>query len=91
MPLVLGCFALAMPRVVLVLVWMFSDFLGRNSVTGLWAILGFIFLPLTTLAYAFAHQQSHGTPAGIWLALVIVAVLVDLGLLGSSRRKKKSA
>jgi hypothetical protein len=90
MPLVLGCLALAMPRFALFLVWLFSDFLSRNNVTGLWAVAGFIFLPLTTLAYAFGYQQSNGTPSGIWLGLVVVAVLIDLGLIGSSRRKKKS-
>jgi hypothetical protein len=89
MPFLLGCFALLMPRVVLVVVWVFSDFLEHNFKTILWPIAGLIFAPLTTLAYAYAHQQSGGNVTGIWLALVVVAVLVDLGLLRSSRRKKK--
>ncbi|MEO6710883.1 MAG: hypothetical protein ABIP42_14990 [Planctomycetota bacterium] len=90
MPLILGCFALAMPRVMLILVWIFSTLLQDNYHSKLWPILGLIFAPLTTLAMAYARQQSGGTPSGIWLALVIVAVLLDLGLLRSSRKKKKS-
>ncbi len=89
MPLILGCFALAMPRFVLIAVWLFSPLLEKNFTTILWPIAGLIFAPLTTLAYAYAHQQCGGTPTGMWLVLVIVAVLIDLGLLRTSHRGKK--
>ena len=91
MPLILGCFTLAIPRVVLIAVWLFSTLLQQNFTTILWPIAGLLFAPTTTLAYAYAHQQCAGTPTGLWLALVIVAVLLDLGLLGSSRTKKRKA
>jgi hypothetical protein len=91
MPLLIGCFALAMPRVALVLVWLFSSLLQTSYSTILWPILGLIFAPLTTLAYAFAVQQSGGNVSGIWLVLVIVAVLVDLGLLRTGSAKKKKS
>lgn len=87
MPCFLGCLALAMPRLALFLVWLFSDLLERNYATVLWPVLGFLFLPVTTLAYAYAHQQSGGEIGGIWIALVVVAVLVDLGLFRSSGRR----
>jgi hypothetical protein len=88
MPLIVGCFALAMPRVALVLVWLFSSLLQTSFTTILWPVLGLIFAPLTTLAYAYALQQSGGSISGFWLVVVVLAVLIDLGLLGSSRRKK---
>lgn len=91
MPLIIGCFALAMPRVALVLVWLFSSLLQTSYSTILWPILGLIFAPLTTLAYAFAVQQSGGHVAGFWLVLVIFAVLVDLGLLRTGSAKKKKS
>jgi len=91
MPLIVGCFALAMPRVALVLVWLFSSLLQTSYSTILWPVLGLIFAPLTTLAYAFAVQQSGGHVSGIWLVLVIVAVLVDLGLLRTGSAKKKKS
>lgn len=90
MPLIIGCLALGMPRVVLVLVYLFTNLLQTSYTTILWPILGVIFAPLTTLAYAFAVQQSGGHVSGIWLALVIVAVLLDLGLLRSGSSKKRS-
>ena len=90
MPCLLGCLALFFPRLAIVLVWLFSDYLGRAYETVLWPLLGFCFLPLTTLAYAWAVTMN-GTVSGIYLVVVVLAVLIDLGLLGggadSGRRK----
>jgi hypothetical protein len=56
----------------------------------LWPLLGFFFMPLTTLAYAWAIN-SGGSVQGLYLVVVVLAVLMDLGLLGSgeaSRRRR---
>jgi len=87
MPLVLGCFAVIFPRVVLFLVWLFGNgYLERAFKSTLLLLLGFLILPLTTLAYAYAaHSWSDASglrPLG-WL-LVGVAVLADLGSLGGN-------
>ncbi len=52
------------------------------------APLGFFFLPLTTLAYAWAIN-SHGSVSGLPLAVVILAVLIDLGIIGSGAHTGK--
>ena len=88
MPCVLGCFALAAPRVTIVLIVIFSDYIGHAYQTTLWPLLGFCFMPLTTLAYAWAIN-SHGSVDGMHLVVVVVAVLVDLGLVGGSARSRK--
>ena len=47
-------------------------------------------MPLTTLAYAWAIN-TRGSVAGLHLAVVVLAVLVDLGLVGggaASRRRR---
>ena len=79
-----------MPRVVLVLVWLFSDYLAVYQ-TKLWPFLGFFVMPLTTLAYAFALHQGGGSPSPIGIGLVAVAVLLDLGLIrtGAKARTKE--
>lgn len=92
MPCLLGCSALFVPRVVLLVIFLLSNYLGRAYDTLIWPLLGFIFMPLTTLAYAFAVNE-RGTVTGIHLVLVVLAVLIDLGLIGgggreASRRKK---
>jgi hypothetical protein len=87
MPFVVGCLALLTPRFAIVLVVLFSDYIGRAYDTTLWPFLGFLFLPLTTLAYAWAIN-SRGSVEGIYLAVVVVAVLIDLGIFGGSASKR---
>lgn len=88
MPCLIGCLALAFPRVVIVLMVIFSDYIGQAYQTTIWPLLGFFFLPLTTLAYAFAIN-SNGSVSGLYLVLVVVAVLVDLGIVGGGASSKK--
>ena len=86
-PCAVGCLALAFPRVALFLVWLLGgSFLARAYDHWIWPLLGFFFLPLTTLTFAFASNslsaQGQLTPFG-WL-LVALAACADLGLLGGS-------
>jgi hypothetical protein len=89
MPFLVGCLALAFPRFALFLVWFLGgDWLGRAYDHWLYPLLGFFFLPLTTLAFAFAFN-SLGEPGQVppfgWL-LVGLAVLADAGILGSGKK-----
>ena len=77
----LALLGLITPRVVMVVLWLFTDYLGRAFDTLLWPLLGFIFLPTTTLAYAVA-VNSFGGIRGTGLLLLILGVLLDFGLLG---------
>jgi hypothetical protein len=86
MPCLVAIGALIFPRLVLFLIWLFSDYLGRAYETVLWPLLGFLFLPLTTLAYAFAIN-TNGSVEGWYLAGVVLGVLIDLGIIGGSRRR----
>lgn len=93
MPCLLALLALLTPRVVLVLVWLFSDYLSRAYDGVLWPLLGFFFMPLTTLAYAWA-VNSNGSVTGMYFVAVLVAALIDLGTVGGSgasgkRRKRR--
>ncbi|MFW5752631.1 MAG: hypothetical protein ACOCYV_01130 [Planctomycetota bacterium] len=82
MPLLAGCLSLFFPRLVILLVVLVSDYIGTAYQSVLWPLLGFFFLPLTTLAYAWAYHAGDGHVAGFGLAVVVVAVLLDLGLVG---------
>jgi len=85
MPCLLAAVALLLPRFVMILLVIFSDYMGRAYQTILWPVLGFIFFPYTTLAYAFA-MNSNGSVSGFYLVLVIIGVLFDLGALGGGGR-----
>jgi hypothetical protein len=92
MPCLLILMALFLPRLTIFLIWLFSNgYFGRAYHTVLWPFLGFLFMPVTTLAYAFAMNSNNGSVSGGYLVLVIVAVLVDLGIIGgggASRRRR---
>jgi hypothetical protein len=83
-PCLLAAGLLAAPRFIIVLLVVFSDYIGRAFDNALFPILGFIFLPTTTLAWAFAQNRNGGV-SGLYLVLVIIAVLLDLGFIGGGR------
>ena len=87
MPILVGCLALATPRFAIVLVVLFSNYIGSAYETTIWPLLGFFFMPLTTLSYAFAIN-SNGSVDGMYLVLVVVTVLMDLGLVGASSKTR---
>jgi hypothetical protein len=91
MPCLLALLAFFFPRFVMVVMYIFSTYLQTAFKTTLWPLLGFLFLPYTTLAYAFAMHQNNGSVSGIYLALIVVAVLMDLGSTSgaeATRRKR---
>ncbi|HEX4002647.1 MAG TPA: hypothetical protein VHX36_08365 [Candidatus Acidoferrales bacterium] len=89
----MGCLLLvlflAFPRVALLLLYFFTNYLQRAYHQLLIPLLGFIFLPLTTLAYAWMVNTGRPT-VGVNLIILLVAVVIDLGGLGGgafSRRR----
>lgn len=92
MPCLIGCIALAFPRLGLFLVWFFGgDYLFRAYHGWLLPLIGFFFLPLTTLAFAFG-VNSLGRPGEMpplgWL-LTVIALFIDVGLIGGSGRSAR--
>jgi uncharacterized oligopeptide transporter (OPT) family protein len=89
MPCLLLLLTLAFPRVAIVLLYLLSNFLERAYHSLLIIILGFLFLPVTTIVYAWV-VNSHHPVEGLYLVAVIVSVLIDLGLLGHGARSRRS-
>lgn len=87
MPCLVALFALITPRIVLILVWLFSHLLDVYT-SWIWPVLGFFFMPLTTLAYAWA-MKTQGSVSGFPFFVVLVAALIDLGSLGGGRRASR--
>lgn len=88
MPCLVLLITLIFPRLALVCVWLFSDFLSRAYQTALWPLLGFIFMPLTTLAYAWAIN-TNGSVQGMFFIIVLAAALIDLGAAGGSAHSSR--
>jgi uncharacterized oligopeptide transporter (OPT) family protein len=88
MPCLLLLLTLAFPRVAIVLLYLFSTFLEKAYNSLLIIVLGFIFLPVTTIVYAWV-VNSHHPVEGIYLVAVVVSVLLDLGLIGHGARSSR--
>ena len=89
MPCLFVIFAVFFPRVVMIAIAIFTDWFSAAFNTMLWPVLGFLFMPYTTLAYMGAMLRNHHTVDGGWLVIVIVVVFVDLGGQGGSARGRR--
>jgi hypothetical protein len=78
---------IAFPRVAIVLLYLFTNFFTHVYNSVLIPLLGFIFLPLTLITYTFL-LNAH-IPMGLSsLIALLVAVVLDLGLVGGAARRR---
>ena len=84
----LALFAIVSPRLAIFLVWLFSNRIAVAIHSGWLALLGFLFLPWTTLAWVIAYEPVKGVSGFGWF-LVILAFLFDLSsLFGGDRARR---
>jgi hypothetical protein len=79
---------LAFPRIALVLLFVFSNYLQRAYHGLILPLLGFLFLPLTTLVYAWMANTRQPI-AGINLVILVIAIVIDLGGLGGGEYHRR--
>jgi hypothetical protein len=90
----MGCCLLAIfgavwPRLALAYLYFFTGIPARVFKTTLWPLLGFVFLPTTTLAYELCVNH-WGSAENIWsMVIIIVALLHDVGHLGGFRKRRQ--
>jgi len=88
----MGCILLlliiAFPRVLLVLMFLFTTMLQRAYHGILIPLLGFIFLPVTTIVYAWMVTSGYPT-SGVYLLFLLIAVLIDLGGHGGAYSRRR--
>jgi hypothetical protein len=89
MPCLLLILFLAFPRIALLLLFIFSNYLQRAYHGLILPLLGFLFLPLTTLAYAWMVNTRQPT-TGVNLLILIIAVAIDLGGIGGGEYHRRS-
>jgi hypothetical protein len=83
----LALLALISPRLVLFLLWIFSNVLSRAFDSWIIPLLGFLLLPWTTLTYvAFWDWGSGRQVTGFEWFFVVLAFLIDLGSYAQGRR-----
>lgn len=90
MPCLLAVLVLAFPRLAIVLLYLLTD-LFKGVYNGLLIpILGFIFMPVTLVAYAWLTKTGKPVDA-FYLVVIFIAVIVDFGLFGGSRAARRKS
>ena len=91
MPCLFAVIGAFFPRIALIFVWL-SGYGAAAFETVLFPLLGFLFMPFTTLCYAIAVNQFG--LQGMGIALVILGVILDMGGWGgthTSYRTRRAA
>lgn len=78
--------AILLPRVTMVLLWLFTNWFDRVFPNILWPILGFIFLPLTTLWYSVVQNWYGGQWDVIPIIGMVIAMVIDISPVTARRR-----
>ena len=86
----MGClfiaFVLAIPRFIMVMLWLFTNYISRAYDSWIIPLIGFFILPTTTLAYAYAQNRTKGDDIdGLGIVIIIVGFALDAGIWGRGR------
>ena len=79
------------PRLILILLWLFSPevvlgpFADLAIPNPIIPILGLVFLPTTTLGICWATVSFGGVQSFSGLLIVLIGLLIDAGLIGNGR------
>jgi hypothetical protein len=82
MPCLLALFAVAFPRIAIVLLYLFTNFFTGVYHGIIIPVLGFLFLPLTLIVYTYLQKTQGGVLTTRSLIFLAIAVILDLGLVG---------
>jgi hypothetical protein len=78
----MGCLFLLLmmlsPRLGVVFLWVFTDYVQRSFATWVWPLLGLVFLPWTTLMYILVAAPVGGITWWGWL-FVALGLVTDIG------------
>jgi hypothetical protein len=86
-PCLMVLLALCIPRVVIVLLWLFTYWFNGIFPNPLWPVLGFVFLPTTLLWYTAVQHWFAGQWTLIPIIGIIIALLIDLSPASGRRRR----
>ncbi|HVU65395.1 MAG TPA: hypothetical protein VHC70_15545 [Phycisphaerales bacterium] len=92
-----GLVAFFTPRIAIVLLWLFTGGWLESCFAKLSPpfngcfvpVLGLLFAPYTLLAYCLAWHQNGGVISGMWIVLIVLAALMDLGVIGHGSRSRR--
>jgi hypothetical protein len=90
----MGCLFLLLtlvsPRLGIIVLWLFTDYVQRAFSLWFWPLLGLVFLPWTTLFYILVAAPVGNVSFWGWL-MVGLGVLTDLSSYAQSFAKREEA
>jgi hypothetical protein len=89
----MGCIAalvaLLFPRIMIIVLWLFTNWFEGVFDGVLIPVLGFIFLPVTTLWYSVVVNSFGGVWSVTSVVGMVVAIAIDLGSAGGGWRSRR--
>ena len=88
MPCALALIALLFPRILIAVLWIFTNWFNGVFSSLLWPVLGFVFLPVTMLWYSVVINNF----GGVWnitnIIVMVVAIVIDMGSWGGGYKSR---
>jgi hypothetical protein len=88
LPCLLALLIVLFPRIAIVLLYLFTNFFQGVFTSVILPVIGFILLPLTLLAYTWMVKIHQPTDT-MFLVIMFIAVILDLGLIGGGARRRR--
>ena len=89
MPCIVALIALAFPRILIAVLWFFTNWFSGVFESLLWPILGFCFLPVTMLWYSVVINNYSGQWTNTNIVIMVLAVVIDMGSWGGGYRSRR--
>ena len=88
MPCIFVVIALLFPRILILILYFATDWFEGVFDTVLWPVLGFFFMPLTTLWYSVVVNHYGGQWTALTIIVMVIAVLLDMGSTRSGYKQR---
>ena len=87
MPCIGVLFALFTPRLMIVILWLFTGWFKGMFGTALWPVLGFFFLPTTLLWYTAVQNWWAGHWGVLQIIGLVIALMIDISPASGKRNR----
>jgi hypothetical protein len=88
MPCLAALIALLFPRILIAVLWFFTNWFSGVFNSVLWPVLGFIFMPITMLWYSVVINQYGGVWSTTNIILMVLAIVIDMGSWGGGYKSR---
>lgn len=86
MPCLFALATLIAPRLVILLLWLLTNWFDGLFDTALWPVLGFVFLPTSFLWFTAVQHWYGGEWGLLQIVLLVIALSIDVSPAGGRRK-----